>query len=147
MTGQTMTALTSVLDCQTFPSADAKYWALVAATPEDEPMSRLSSPAAPDEFSDLECRVFCFDQSEVPALLWAYERYLSLLGCCDEYFGEFAEEERRMYPEFYDGGCWCFQQAVGFMKTTCKLDQPECMAWVLKIVAAEVRNGLYTYPE
>jgi hypothetical protein len=52
-----------------------------------------------------------------------------------------------MYPGFYDDGCWCFSQAVGFMKTVSGLPQPDCMAWVLKVVAAQVRCGLYTYPE
>lgn len=137
------TDLQSVIDWMGFATADAKYQALVAVTKEEELTNYLSSYTAPDDLSVTESRVFRLDASEIPALFWAYERYINLMGCVDIYFGEFVDEERREYPQFYHEGEWCFGRAVGFMVTACKLPQPECMAWVCKIVAAEIRGGLY----
>ena len=136
--------LQSVIDWMGFTTADAKYQALVATSHQQDWQltDSISHYTGTDELSKIESEVFGIDASEIAALFWAYERYENLIGSMDAYFGEFVDEERREYPQFFHEGEWCFGRAVGFMVTACKLPQPECMAWVCKIVAAGVRGGL-----
>jgi hypothetical protein len=139
-----LTPLESVIECLTFPSAEAKYQALVAVGYDWSSMNDISSYTAPDEVSAIECRLFRIDESLLPALFWAHERYINLIGCVTEYFGEFVETERRQHPDYFRGErVWEYGLAVGFMVSVCKLPQPDCMGWVCKIIAAELRGGLY----
>lgn len=141
-----LSSIEAVTEFMLFTNAEAKYEAFVAVSEfEKWPLKKTMSSSYTDTsvLTEVESEIFGIDAAEVPALFWAYERYENLIGSMDAYFGEFADEERRDYPEFYHEREWCFGRAVGFMVAACKLPQPQCMAWVCKIVAAEVRGGLY----
>jgi hypothetical protein len=139
--------LQSVLDWPLFASADAKYRALVAVT-EEAPLSpNVSGYTDTLELSEIESAIFGIDASDVPALFWAYERYENLIGSMDAYFGEFTDQERIDHAEFYRGEReWSFDLALGFMVSVCKLPAPKCRGWLCKIIAANVRGGLYADP-
>jgi hypothetical protein len=139
--------LQSVIDWTGFKSADAKYRALVSISEKDgwELCDGLSHYTGTAELSVLESEVFGIDAPQVPALYWAYERYENLNGAMDEHFGEFTDQERIDHSTFYRGDRqWSFDLAVGFMVSACGLPAPQCFGWVSKIVAAQVRGGLYS---
>jgi hypothetical protein len=136
--------LQSVIDWPLFTSADAKYRALVAVTEETSFSPGISGYTDTLGVSEIEGEIFALDLSDVPALYWAYERYENLIGSMDAYFGEFTDQERIDHAQFYRGEReWSFDLAVGFMVSVCGLPSPKCFGWVTKIVAANVRGGLY----
>jgi hypothetical protein len=127
-----------------FSSADAKYQALVDATDEEPLSASVSGYTDTMELSEIESEVFGIGFSDVPALFWAYERYENLIGSMSEYFGEFTDQERIDHAKFYRGELeWSFDLALGFMVSVCKLPAPKCRGWLCKIVAANIRGGLY----
>lgn len=136
--------LQSVIDWMLFTSADAKYRALVAVTAEAPLSETVSGYTDTLQLSEIESAIFGIEPADVPALYWAYERYENLIGSMDAYFGEFTDQERIDHPEFFrDERNWSFDHAVGFMAKVCGLPGPKCLGWVSKIVAANIRGGLY----
>lgn len=136
--------LQSVLDWMLFTSADAKYRALVAVTAEAPLSATVSGYTDTLELSEIESAIFGIEPSDVPALYWAYERYENLIGSMDAYFGEFTDQERIDHAQFYRGELeWSFDLALGFMVSVCKLPAPKCRGWLCKIIAANIRGGLY----
>jgi hypothetical protein len=138
--------LQSVIECLSFTTADAKYRALVAVSERQGwPLTdSVSGYTATEELSEIESQIFDIEAADVPALFWAYERYENLIGSMDAYFGEFREQERLDHPSFFLGECEkSWDKAVGFMVSVCGLPGPQCLGWVAKIMAAEVRGGLY----
>jgi hypothetical protein len=139
--------LQAVLDWTLFTSADAKYRALVAVTGEVSLSETVSGYTDTLEISEIESALFGIDPSDVPALYWAYERYENLIGSMDAYFGEFTDEERLEHGKFFKGErVWSFDAALGFMVHACNLPAPKCWGWLCKIMAANIRGGLYDPP-
>jgi len=139
-------ALRSVVEWMGFTSADAKYQALVSVSEQEGwgLSEKISHYTSTSELSAAESEIFEIEASEVAALFWAYERYENLIGSMTAYFGEFADQERTDHAKFYRGDCqWSFDLAVGFMASVCGLPGPKCLSWVAKIVASQVRGGLY----
>jgi hypothetical protein len=139
--------LQAVLDWTLFTSADAKYRALVAVTDEMPLSANVSGYTDTLKLSEIESAIFGIDASDVPALYWAYERYENLIGSMDAYFGEFTDQERLDHWKYFRGErVWSFDAALGFMVNACDLPAPKCWGWLCKIMAANVRGGLYDQP-
>ena len=128
-----------------FPSADAKYRALVEQDSKNFQLeNQLSQYTETETLSWTEAAVFDIDPELVPALFWAYERYENLVGSMDAYFGEFREQERIDFAKYFQGELVNnIHFAVQFMADVCKLPWVQCFGWVLKIKACELRGGLY----
>jgi hypothetical protein len=117
-----------------YGSADEKYRAFVSVSE-----FRCSS----DALSRTESEVFGIKAKEVPGLFWAFRRYENLVGL-DEFFGEFADQERIDHAAFFRSEHqWSFDLAVGFMVSACKLSLPKSLGWVSKVVASRIRCGEY----
>ena len=121
-----------------FPSADAKYRALVEQDSKDFQLeNQLSQYTETETLSWTEAMVFDIDPELVPALFWAYERYENLVGSMDAYFGEFREQERIDYAKHYRGELVSdINAAVNFMVEACGLPALQCFGWVLKIYSS-----------
>lgn len=128
-----------------FPSADAKYRALVVQDSKDiQLQDHLSHYAETETLSWTEAEVFDIDPELIPALSWAYQRYECLIGSMYVYFGEFREQERIDYAKHYHGELVSeINAAVNFMVDACGLPPLQCFGWVLKIYASGLRGGLY----
>lgn len=134
------------IDWPYFTSADAKYRALVAVSEKDATTESSHDTGHPNplKLSEVESAMFGIEESEAPALHWAYERYENLIGSMDAYFIEFRDQERIDHAEFYRGEFeWSFNLAVLFMVSVCGLPAPKCFGWVARIVAGSVRGNLY----
>ena len=108
----------------------------------------ISEYTEPHDLSALEVEIFGIDTDLLPDLAWAYERYENLIGFLDAAFGEFTEQERIDHARYFqEESIWSFNHAVCFMVDVCGLPQPQCMAWIAKIVAAKSRGGLYVKPD
>ncbi|MGC3983090.1 MAG: hypothetical protein QM808_17695 [Steroidobacteraceae bacterium] len=130
----------------TFKSADEKFKALVAASERNgfEFSYHVSDYTDPFDLCDIEREIFGIDLDVIHGIRWAYERYIGFIGCVDAYFGDHIEQERKDHAQFFKGErVWCFCSAIGFMVHACGQDSTQSMAWVCKIVAAEIRGGLY----
>jgi hypothetical protein len=141
-----LSSIEAVAEWMLFSSADAKYRAYVAVSDQTSTRLRdqISDYTGTFELSAIESKIFGINAEDVNALYWAYERYENLIGTMDSFFLEFRDQERLDYSAFFSGEReWDFGMAVGFMATACKLPQPKCMAWVCKIVSANLRGGLY----
>ncbi len=128
-----------------FLSADVKYRALVEDGIKNlRSQNHLSDCTRPWALSYIEAEIFEIDPELVPALYWGYERYESLVGSFDAYFGAYREQERIDYAKYYRGDLENeMQTAINFMEDACLLPSLQCFGWVLKIYAAGLRGGLF----
>lgn len=134
-----------IYDRADFPSADAKYRALVEYDQNKIRLQdHLSHYIGTWELSHIEDEIFNIDPELIPALYWAYERYESFVGSMYAYFGQFREQERIDYAKHYRGELVNeINAAVNFMVDACRLPPLQCIGWVLKIYAAGLRGGLF----
>ena len=129
-----------------FPSADAKYRALVEYDQNNniKRQDRLSHHTRPWELSYTEAEIFDIDTELVPALDWAYERYESFVGSMDAYFEQFREQERIDYAKYYHGEMvYEMQAAIDFMSDACQLPSLQCFGWMMKVYSAGLRGKLF----
>ena len=135
-----------IYDRRDFPSADAKFLALVEDGEKDIRLqNHLSDYTGPWDLSYIEAEIFDIDPDLLPALSCAYERYENLIGLTDLCFGEFREQERIDHAKFYQGECVNEMPfAVDFMVQVCGLPALQCFGWVMKIHSAALRGGLFT---
>lgn len=130
-----------------FPSADAKYQALVQYDQNDIKLQdHLSHHTRPWELSFIEAEIFEIDPELAPALDWAYERYESFVGSMDAYFEQFREQERIDYAKHYRGKMvYEMQAAINFMADACQLPSLQCFGWIMKVYTAALRGGVLSF--
>jgi hypothetical protein len=129
-----------------FSSADEKFNALVAASKREgfEFRDRISHYTGTFDLSQAEQEMFGIDLDELHGVRWAYERYISLIGCVDAYFGDYAEQERKDHAKYFKSELsWSFDDAYNFMAIVCSQSAVQSMAWICNIVAAELRGGIH----
>ncbi len=134
-----------IFDRTDFPSADAKYRALVEDGEKNiRIQDHLSDYTEMWALSYIEAEIFYIDLNLVHALYWAYERYESFIGSVDAFFEEYREQERIDYAEHYRGELVNeMPAAINFMVDACGLPALDCFGWVMKSYSAGLRGGLY----
>lgn len=133
-----------IYDRNDFPSADAKFRALVEYDQNKIRLQEhLSDYTGTWELSYSEAEVFDIDPEFVPALYWAYERYESFVGSMDAYFEQYRKQERIDYAKHYRGELVNeMPAAINFMVDACQLPPLQCFGWVMKVYAGALRGGI-----
>lgn len=96
-----------------------------------------------DTLTASEAEVFGIDPFLLNALVFAYVRYSDMNGETDSEFGEFRDEERAAFPEFFKGERhYSPDSAVGFMITACGLPFEQALMWVCRYQVQLRRSNL-----
>jgi hypothetical protein len=130
----------------TFASAHDKYVAMCADDGEEFQLltDRLSSYSEAWELSEIEAALFAIDPKLANALSPAYLRYENFTGpWMSSSMNSGSRSGATSRPFSRANGYRITGQAVGFMVSACGLPQTQCMGWVCKTYAAELRGGLY----
>lgn len=137
---------TQICDAK-FSSADEKFKALVAASKREgfKLCDGISHYTGSFDLSEYEQELFGIDVEKIHGVRWAYERYEHLIGKVDYCFGDYVEQERKDHAKYFKEELyWSFDDAFCFMTWACDQDGVTSLAWICKILAAEIRGGLYT---
>lgn len=97
-----------------------------------------------DALTAYEAEAFGIDPRLLNALVWASVRYEDMIGTTDIEFDAWREDERRAFPEFFQGECvYSMDAAVGFMTIVCGLPFTQALLWVCRGRVQTVRSRLF----
>ncbi len=96
------------------------------------------------EITATEAAAFMIPPDLCNALACAHERYLALIGISCNEFMEYMDEERKRFPDFFDGeGVYSKDKAPKFMSEVCGLPFAACLGWSCRYQIQLLRSGLY----
>ena len=131
--------------CERSPAAFKHYRNLVERSNKEPGVRRRDFDLTDaqmrwDELTAYVAEAFGIDPDLLNALAWAAVRYEDMIGTTEMEFDAWRDDERRAFPEFFQGECvYSMDAAVGFMTIACGLPFTQALPWICRGRAQKAR--------